>query len=586
MTRRNRLGLRAFWRDVSEGLTLQQMWSQFRHDAGTSVRVYTRDFGAAEAPRSMRGSFDIARAAFWAVLRKLSPPRRALLLAALLMLLLGGIARAATAVSAPAERTWETVVDMFAVRGVPIRLMDSDKGRIATHQVDVNPRKTEKWAECGKKYFGRYAYLANRASYEVFIAGDSVASTVRVVAHWASTGGSQEIPECRTTGVGESEFEAEIKRSAEAALPREATPVKASASRAWDAVVDVLESRRLLPIETMDRDHGSIAIDESGGGRQEAVFRAYRGTCYVVVRGDSAASTLSMSIRWSKKGIADEVTERTYRTKLETALLSEIKADAESTVARGVTPVAAPVGRTWDAVTDAFASRGIPIRTMERAAGYMVSNLVVVDYRQAAQWAKECGTNYLVVPIDADRVIYSAVVRGNDTASTVRVRARWTHGSRPEEPDFMGCGSRHVRERELEDAIKLGAETTAPGGAMAVGASVDRTLRAVSSVFTNQGIPILTWDQANGFVATEHLSISGKESKAWADCGKLLGMRSNADRAIYNVFVRGDSAQSTVRVAVHWTDMIKDDPEYAECTSTNVRESELEAAIKASAEGH
>ena len=90
--RRKRPGLRAFWREVSDGLTVQQLWGQFRREAGTSVRVYTKDLKPdAEAERSMKGSLRIARIVFWAVLRKLSPPRRALLLAALLMLVLGGI---------------------------------------------------------------------------------------------------------------------------------------------------------------------------------------------------------------------------------------------------------------------------------------------------------------------------------------------------------------------------------------------------------------------------------------------------------------------------------------------------------------
>jgi hypothetical protein len=92
-------------------------------------------------------------------------------------------------------------------------------------------------------------------------------------------------------------------------------------------------------------------------------------------------------------------------------------------------------------------------------------------------------------------------------------------------------------------------------------------------------------DRASGFIASDQLTIRGKDSRPWAKCQKALGIRFAADRAIYNAFVRGDSTQSTVMVSVHWTESdSKGDPERFECETTNVRENELEAAIKARAE--
>jgi uncharacterized lipoprotein len=498
----------------------------------------------------------------------------------------------ATAVSASAERTWDAAVEVFAIRGIPIVSMDSDQGIIATAWVGVNSSQAGKWAECrgvivpGKR-FGHYGNFADRAIYKVIVAGDSVASTVKVAVRWAKDGVPERDLECRTTDVCESEFEAAIKQGAEAGVPREATPVSASASRAWDAVVDVLASRG-FPIRTTDRARGSIAVDESGRGDQEALFATNQGTGDVSVVGDSVASKVKVSIRWSKKGVADEATERTTRAALETSLETEIREGAETTVPRGVTPVGAPVGRTWDAVADAFASRGIPIRRMERAGGYMVTSPVVVAYKQATQWAKDdCGTHYLVVPLDANRATYSAVVRGNNEASTVRVRTRWTNVGEPGDTQVLECSTTHVRESELEAAIKLGAETVVPRDATTIRAAVDRTWNAAVDVLASRGIPIITMDRANGFIATDQLSIRGKSAGQWSDCFKVLVVRIHADRAIYNVFVRGDSVESTVMVAIHWTlTSSKGDLEYVECKSRNVRESELEAAIKAGAEAH
>jgi sigma-B regulation protein RsbU (phosphoserine phosphatase) len=80
--------LHNFWRRVTEGLELTQLWSQFRTEARASYRLYSRDV-AAKMPDdlSRRGHrLHIVKEFFWAVLEKLSPARRVLLLAALVML--------------------------------------------------------------------------------------------------------------------------------------------------------------------------------------------------------------------------------------------------------------------------------------------------------------------------------------------------------------------------------------------------------------------------------------------------------------------------------------------------------------------
>src|ERR1700691_4564536 len=80
--------LRNFWRRVTEGLEVSQLWSQFEGEARASYRLYSSDV-AAKTPEGLthRGRrLHIVKEFFWAVLEKLSPARRVLLLAAMIML--------------------------------------------------------------------------------------------------------------------------------------------------------------------------------------------------------------------------------------------------------------------------------------------------------------------------------------------------------------------------------------------------------------------------------------------------------------------------------------------------------------------
>jgi len=82
--------VKGFWRRVTEGFTLQQLWDQFRRDAGTSYRLYRKDVeGKYEARSRWRRWFGHAGALFWAMLLKLSPARRVFLLLAVVLLVSG-----------------------------------------------------------------------------------------------------------------------------------------------------------------------------------------------------------------------------------------------------------------------------------------------------------------------------------------------------------------------------------------------------------------------------------------------------------------------------------------------------------------
>ncbi len=88
---------RQFWHRVSEGLALNQLWSQFEKDARSSYRLYSAGLDNLEAePSRRRRGWRMAKALFWAILEKLTPARRVILLLGLILLFLpsGGFSNA------------------------------------------------------------------------------------------------------------------------------------------------------------------------------------------------------------------------------------------------------------------------------------------------------------------------------------------------------------------------------------------------------------------------------------------------------------------------------------------------------------
>jgi len=83
-----RMRLKNFWRRVTEGLEISQLWSQFETEARASYRLYSKDV-ASKTPEGLtnRGRrLHVVKEFFWAVFEKLSPARRVLLLLALILL--------------------------------------------------------------------------------------------------------------------------------------------------------------------------------------------------------------------------------------------------------------------------------------------------------------------------------------------------------------------------------------------------------------------------------------------------------------------------------------------------------------------
>ena len=85
--------LRTFWRRVSDGIEIQQLWAQFHAEARASYELYSKE--VQWTPRqgeSRRRRFRrVIRGLFWAMMMKLSPGRRVLFLIALVFLASSGL---------------------------------------------------------------------------------------------------------------------------------------------------------------------------------------------------------------------------------------------------------------------------------------------------------------------------------------------------------------------------------------------------------------------------------------------------------------------------------------------------------------
>jgi hypothetical protein len=179
---------------------------------------------------------------------------------------------------------------------------------------------------------------------------------------------------------------------------RTPTPVDASFDRSWDAVIDVFAERN-IPISTIDRSSGLIAttplsVGTDGlvwadcGTEMDAPLLPESGTYNVLVRGDSAASTVRVNVRWAPgpRSLAGCVTKGVYEAELEEliAAIAEERAPVSSArrrtsaieLARGGAAVVAAAGATVYEEPDTSS------RVISRlAAGTPVGVIAVIDGR-------------------------------------------------------------------------------------------------------------------------------------------------------------------------------------------------------------
>lgn len=127
-----------------------------------------------------------------------------------------------------------------------------------------------------------------------------------------------------------------------------------------------------------------------------------------------------------------------------------------------------------------------------------------------------------------------------------------------------------------------------------VNAPFGRTWDATVDHFAAANIAIRTMDRASGFIAAEPVRVpepgSAAAARRLAECygGDLLTGYAYPVSAAYNIVVRPaapDSSRTSVRVTARWISSRAADGHPAECNTRGVWESELEARIKARAEG-
>jgi len=80
--------LERFWQRVTDGMRLNELWKQFRTDARSSYRLYSREVDSTRTPAVGRAKhfFNLAGQFFWAIILKMTPARRVLLLVALVFM--------------------------------------------------------------------------------------------------------------------------------------------------------------------------------------------------------------------------------------------------------------------------------------------------------------------------------------------------------------------------------------------------------------------------------------------------------------------------------------------------------------------
>ena len=117
---------------------------------------------------------------------------------------------------------------------------------------------------------------------------------------------------------------------------------------------------------------------------------------------------------------------------------------------RDATPVLASAGLTWDAVIEVFAARNIPIRTIERVSGLIVTDNLNVG-PEGKEWAS-CGS----AGLGPTHGTYNVLVRGDSIRSMVKATVRWSlYVSQAADTE---CSTTHEWEQGFEDQIKQLAE--------------------------------------------------------------------------------------------------------------------------------
>lgn len=115
-------------------------------------------------------------------------------------------------------------------------------------------------------------------------------------------------------------------------------------------------------------------------------------------------------------------------------------------------PVNNSFTKTWDAVIDYFATASVPVKTLERASGIIITEDMRVGLADALKWG-DCGADPMGTPYPVRSAAYNVRVQGDSAQSTVRVTAVWRSPG-----GMFDCTTKGVYELDLMRRIKARAE--------------------------------------------------------------------------------------------------------------------------------
>ena len=119
--------------------------------------------------------------------------------------------------------------------------------------------------------------------------------------------------------------------------------------------------------------------------------------------------------------------------------------------------VAAPLAKTWDAVIDVFSAKNIPIKTMDRSSGFIVTEEMYVPFKPRESPYADCG-RAMGAPTPPTHANYNIRLKGDSTRSNVQVTVFWKELN-PAAQLTKQCVSNGVWESAAESEIKARAET-------------------------------------------------------------------------------------------------------------------------------
>lgn len=116
--------------------------------------------------------------------------------------------------------------------------------------------------------------------------------------------------------------------------------------------------------------------------------------------------------------------------------------------------VNASFGKTWNAVIDDLSQRTIPIKTLDRSSGFVAAEVSSVPMTELGTYTTNCGgvMNAMLGASGPGVANYNIVVRGDSTASTVKVTLAIIQGGKQ-------CVTKGSFETGMQDEIKARAET-------------------------------------------------------------------------------------------------------------------------------